>query len=247
MANSSILTIDARSNNLLKSLNEKDKVLLIPHFKEITVERGQVLYEPGDDVKYAYFPCDQTLVSFLVLLEDGRGIETALVGREGAVGGIVSNGRLPAYCRAAVQFPGKMLRVECIVLEEVKMQSMTVRYLFARYSDCLLSQIFQSVACNATHTIEQRTAKWLVAALERTGDHIIPLEQEQLASMLGVGRSYISRVIKNLKIRGVIEPMRGKLRVHSLDDLKALACGCNDMVNHHFDTVLRGVYPHDAT
>ncbi len=242
----SVLDLDIRANNLLRSLNENDKSLILPHLKEIEAQRGQVLYEPGDDVKFAYFPCDQTLVSYLVSLENGNGVETALIGREGAVGGIVSQGRLPAYCCSRVQFCGKLLRIESILLEEVKMQSVSMRHLFARYSDCLLAQIFQSVACNATHTIEQRAAKWLIAALERTGDHVIPLEQEQLANMLGVGRSYISRVLKSLKMRGIIEPMRGKLCVNSLDQLKSIACSCNDMVNHHFDTVLSGVYPHDV-
>lgn len=246
MAKSPILNIDIRSNNLLKSLKDNDKALILPHIKEMVAERGQVLYEPGDDVKYAYFPCDQTLVSYLVLLEDGKGVETALVGREGAIGGIVSQGRVPAYCRAVVQFSGRLLRIESLILEEVKMQSVTVRHLFTRYADCLLAQIFQSVACNATHSIEQRMAKWLVAALERTGDHIIPLEQEQLAGMLGVGRSYISSVIKNLKQDNILETMRGKLCIHSLEELKELSCGCNDIVNHHFDTVLSGVYPHDV-
>lgn len=246
MVKPAIINIDIRANNLLKSLNQQDRSLLLPHFSEIPVERGKILYEPGDDVKYAYFPCDQTLVSFLVLLEDGRAVETGLIGREGAVGGIVSQGRLPAYCRAVVQFSGRLLKIESLILEEIKMQSVTVRHLFSRYADCLLAQIFQSVACNATHSIEQRVAKWVVAAMERTGDHVLPLEQEQLAGMLGVGRSYISTVIKNLKAQGVLETMRGKLCIHSMEGLKELSCGCNDIVTHHFDTVLSGVYPHDA-
>ena len=124
------------------------------------------------------------------------------------------------------------------------MASVTLRHWFTRYADCLISQVFQSVACNATHTIEQRTAKWLCAALERTGDHVIPLSQEQLAGMLGVGRSYVTRVIGSLKEKGILQTMRGKLCIRSFDDLKALSCQCNDQVNHHFETVLGGVYPH---
>lgn len=219
--------------------------MLLPHMKEMVANRGLVLYEPGDDVTNTYFPCEQTLVSFLVQLEDGRGVETALIGREGAVGGIVSQGRLPAYCRAVTQFPGRLLYIESLRLEEAKMASVNLRHLFARYSDCLLAQVFQSVACNATHTIEQRAAKWLVAALDRTGDHVIPLNQEQLAGMLGVGRSYVAKVIGTFKARGVLETMRGKLCIQSIDKLKALSCECSELVDHHFETVLSGVYPHD--
>ncbi|MBX7146588.1 MAG: Crp/Fnr family transcriptional regulator [Alphaproteobacteria bacterium] len=239
----SIIKFDLRSNNLLRLLQENEKKLIINACKEIEVKAGTILYEPGDEVKYTYFPCNQTLVSYLVLLDDGRGVETALIGKEGAVGGIVSQGTLPAYCRSVVQFPGKLIRIKSVKLEEAKMSSVTLRHLFARYSDCLLSQIFQSVACNATHTIEQRTAKWLGMALERTGDHIIPLNQEQLAGMLGVGRSYIARVIGNFKSRGLLKTTRGKLCILSLDELKAMACECNDLVNHHFEIVLDNIYP----
>lgn len=238
--------IDLNSNNLLRKLNDKDRDLLLPHISLIKADKGTVLYEPGDNVKNTYFPCDQTLVSYLVPLDDGRGVETALIGREGAVGGIVSQGRLPAYCRAVVQFSGKLLCIETVQLEEAKIASLSVRNLFARYSDCLLSQVFQSVACNATHTIEQRAAKWMAAALERTGDHTIPLSQEQLAGMLGVGRSYVARIIGSLKEQGILETMRGGLHIHSIDNLKLLSCGCNDLVNHHFETVLSGVYPQDV-
>ncbi|MGN2244540.1 Crp/Fnr family transcriptional regulator [Frateuria sp. GZRR33] len=233
----------APPNNLLRALHQDDLVLLQPHLEAQRVEAGQVLYEPGDQVRHVYFPCGPTLISFVVLLEDGRGIETALVGREGAVGGIVSQGRLPSYSRAVVQFPGPVLRMGALELEQAKMQSPTLRNLFARYADCLMAQVFQSVACNAAHSIEQRTAKWLIAALDRTGDHDVPLTQEQLASMLGVGRSYISRVIKQLKDRGILETRRGGVRVTAAGGLDRVACGCNQAVRSHFEEVLRGVYP----
>ena len=82
-----------------------------------------------------------------------------------------------------------------------KAKSPTLSGMFARYADCLLAQMVQAAACNATHAIEQRTAKWIVSAMERTGDLIVPLTQEQLASMLGVGRSYASRVIGAFQAR----------------------------------------------
>ena len=230
-------------NNLLRALLPQDLKSLAPHLRAIQVEAGQVLYEPGDIVNYAYFPCGPTLISFVVPLADARVVETALIGREGAVGGIVSEGHLPAYCRAVVQFSGEMLRIESIKLERAKSASITLRLFFARYADSLLAQVFQAVACNATHTIEQRTAKWLLAALDRTGGQTIPLTQDQLASMLGVGRSYVARVLSGMKARGTLETSRGKLRIHKKDELETMACDCNELVRKHFDEVLMGVYP----
>src|SRR5690349_2638367 len=107
----------------------------------------------------------------------------------------------------------------------------------------MLAQVFQSVACNAVHTIEQRTVKWLLAAIDRTGDHDVPLTQEQLAGMLGVGRSYVSRVIQSLKGSGILETRRGGVRVRDINSLQSRSCGCNDALRRHFDQVLAGVYP----
>ena len=107
---------------------------------------------------------------FLVSSEDGRDVETVLIGREGAVGGIVSSGHLPAYYRIIVKNGGKLARLRVDQLEAAKAKSSSLRNLFARYADCLLAQVFQSTACNAIHSIEQHAVKWIIAAMERTGD-----------------------------------------------------------------------------
>lgn len=230
-------------NNLLRALRPTDAAILNSLAQPWQGQRGEVLYEPGESVTDVYFPCGPAMISYLVVLPDGRTAETALIGREGAVGGIVSRGRLPAFARAEVQFPGTFLRMAVVDLEEAKQRSSTLGYLFTRYADCMMAQVFQSVACNAAHTIEQRTAKWLLAAMERTGARVIPLTQEQLAAMLGVGRSYISRVIATFKDRDVIQTRRGSTVVTDLDQLRGIACGCNESVRRHFEEVLEGVYP----
>ena len=236
---------DAPANNLLRALRPDDFALLRPYLRPTSVRTGQVLYEPGDEVRHVHFPLDRTLLAFRVVLDDGRAVETALVGREGAMAGIVSQGRLPAYSRAEVVHHGPLLRMEVEQLEGAKLKSLSIRHLFARYADCLMAQVFQSVACNAAHSIEQRAAKWLLSALERTSDARVPLIQEQLADMLGVGRSYVNRVIQSLKARELIETHRGALTVADPEGLRALACGCQSSVRRHFEEVLKGVYPDD--
>jgi CRP-like cAMP-binding protein len=112
----------------------------------------------------------------------------------------------------------------------------------------MLAQIFQSVACNAIHSIEQRTAKWILSAMERTdGNDIVPLTHEQLATLLGVGRSYTSRVIQTFKAEGVLETRRGSILVLNRDALQMRVCLCNESVKNHFEEVLRGVYPTDGS
>lgn len=231
------------ANNLLKALRPGDYALLAAHLEETEAPAGQLLYSPGDDVGTVYFPCGPSLASFLVCNEDGRDVETILVGREGAVGGIVSSGHLPAYCRIVVKFSGPFLRLPVRQLEAAKASSPSLRSLFARYADCLVAQILQSTACNAIHSIEQRTAKWILAAMDRTGEELVPLTHDELASMLGVGRSYTSRVIQTFKAEGILETRRGALMVRNRDALSARSCLCNESVKRHFEEVLRGVYP----
>jgi hypothetical protein len=184
---------DRPYNNLLRRLSASDFALIAPHLAREEAGPGDLLYNPGDDVEIVHFPCGPSLASYLVPNEDGRDVETILVGREGAVGGIVSQGYLPAYTRIMVKFGGPFVRLPIGKLDAAKTKSATLRNVFARYADCMLAQIFQSTACNAIHSIEQRTAKWIISAMERTeGDDVVPLTHEQLATLLGVGRSYTS-------------------------------------------------------
>jgi len=231
------------ANNLLRRLNAGDYALIAPHLDRADAASNELLYNPGDDVETVHFPCGPSLVSYLIASEDGRDVETILVGREGAVGGIVSQGFLPAYSRIMVKFGGPFVRIYVGQLEAAKMQSLTLRNVFARYADCMLAQMLQSTACNAVHSIEQRTAKWIISAMERTGDHLVPLTHEQLAAMLGVGRSYTSRVIQTFKADRILDTRRGAILVRDATALDERSCRCNDAVKHHFEEVLRGVYP----
>src|SRR5438094_1189181 len=231
-------------NNLLRRFSDSDYALLTPHLMQDEAKPGDLLYNPGDDVEIVYFPCGPGLVSYMVANEDGRDVETVLIGREGAVGGIVSQGYLPAYTRIIVKFGGPFVRLSVGKLEAAKTKSASLRNIFARYADCMLAQIFQATACNAIHSIEQRTAKWIVSAMERTNrEDVVPLTHEQLATLLGVGRSYTSRVIQTFKAEGVLETRRGSILIRNREALRIRACRCNESVKNHFEEVLRGVYP----
>jgi hypothetical protein len=236
--------IERPFNNLLRRLSASDFALIAPHLVHEEAQAGDLLYNPGDDVEIVHFPCGPSLASFMVPNEDGRDVETILVGREGAVGGIVSQGYLPAYTRIMIKFGGPFVRLPIGKLDEAKTRSATLRNVFARYADCMLAQIFQSTACNAIHSIEQRTAKWILSAMERTnGDNVVPLTHEQLATLLGVGRSYTSRVMQRFKAEGVLETRRGSIVIRNREALRIRACLCNESVKNHFEEVLRGVYP----
>lgn len=230
-------------NNLLAALNREDRDLIARSADFVEFKAGKVLYDPGDIVTAAYFPLGTAVASFLVVMDNGSVIETAMVGREGAIGGIVSQGRLAAYARSCTMHAGTFARVSSSTLEKAKEQSPALRHILTRYADCLLAQIFQSVACNAAHAVEARAAKWLTASVERIGENDITMTQDQFASILGVGRSYASRQLQRLKREGLIRTRRGGIVVLDYAGLARRACGCNELVKAHFEDVLAGVYP----
>ncbi len=229
-------------SELLAALQPADREAIAPHLHAVNLIAGATLYEPGDTVQHAYFPRHATLAAFLVVMEDGTAVESAMVGREGAIGGIISNGDSPAYARSVVLQGGDFYRVPSSIINQLKMTSPQFSHLMSRYADCLLAQIFQSVACNARHSIEQRSAKWLSSAVERGGGDVIHMTQAQLGLLLGVGRSYVTRVLSRFKERGIIATHRGSIRIADRTRLMETSCDCNRLVAGHFGTVLGGLY-----
>jgi DNA-binding MarR family transcriptional regulator len=230
-------------NALLAMLREHDRTRLAPHMVIVDMKPRTILQSAGEEVVHTWFPCGAAMVSFCVGTDRDKVVEVALVGREGAIGGIVSNGHLPSYSTAMVRSGGPFLRIKTTALEHAKLDSITLRHWFARYSDCLLAQVFQTAACNATHTIIQRTAKWLTASIRRSNNRELDMTQEQLAEMLGVGRTFVTRIVRDLRDKGVIATRRGVFVVLDEAALQKLACGCTAAIEEHFDNVLHGIYP----
>ncbi|WP_083514146.1 Crp/Fnr family transcriptional regulator [Bradyrhizobium manausense] len=228
------------ANDLLRSLAPEDLDILRSHLEEIVGRAGQALYHPGDTVDNVYFPCGPTLVSFAVEAGDDREIEVLLIGREGAAGGAVSRGLLPAYSRIKVKMAGPLVRLPARKLHEARQESHGLRQLLTKYADCFVAQSFQSTACNAAHSIEQRAAKWLIELVEHTGELFVPLTHEQFAGILGVGRSYASRVLQDFKAADILETARGSITVRNLEALHRRSCSCNRWVKKHFAEVFAG-------
>jgi len=234
---------DLKGNSLLAVLREPDRARLAMHMRVIDCDAGDILQKARDTVLDTWFPCGAAVASFCVEASDGAGVDVAVVGREGAVGGIVSNGDVPAFATAKVRFPGRFLRIKTAALEQAKVDSIALRHWFARYSDCLFAQVFQTAACNASHSTAQRAAKWLLAGQERVGGAEIQMTQEQFAEMLGVGRPFVSRVIAKLRDEKVIATRRGSFVIVNAAKLRKLSCACTAAIEEHFDQVLNGIYP----
>lgn len=229
-------------NLLLKSLRPDDLDALRPHLDTLAYQRGQTIFSLGSEVTHITFPCGPMVASLVIATIDGRSAEAATIGREGAIGGAVSEGGLPASSHGLVQIGGPALRMDSARLQEVRRHSPAIDNLFTRYADCLLSQVLQSVACNALHPIEQRCLRSLMTLQDRFGSDELPLTQELLASMIGVQRTYLTRILRTLHEQDLIAIGRGRIRVLDRAKVSSAACECHDCIQRHYDTVMGAVY-----
>lgn len=233
--------LDVTANRLLAALRPAERRLIEPHMKPAALDHDDVLFEPGDDVHTTYFPCHRTMISLRLVTRDGEQVEVATIGREGAVGGVVSNGNKPAFGQAVVQIAGAAFKIPTEKLDKVKNGSPRVADLFARYSDALLAQMMQSAACNALHPIEQRCCRWLLSAHDRAGDHSFHLTQQALAEMLGVQRTTVTAVSSKLQAKRLIAYRRGAVEILDRAGLEKAACECYAAVESHFTRLLPDV------
>ena len=224
-------------NRLLSTFSSEARGLIEPFADMVELESGQTVLNRGQQVDASLFPIGSTMISMTVELMGGRTAEVASIGREGAVGGIISCGHAPAYSRADVLVPGSALRVSMEALEDAKKRSPFIGNLFCRYSDYLLSQVMQSAACNAYHSICERAARWLLHAQDRTGDRI-ELTQEAFAGLLGVQRTTINAVVRDLAAEGLVATGRGSVRVVDREGLKRRSCECYERLQNHFGAVI---------
>lgn len=224
-------------NRLLSTFSREARALIEPFGTMVELVPGQMVLERGEQVRSSLFPIGSTMISMVVHLSGGRSVEVASLGREAAVGGIVSCGHAPAFSRAEVLVGGQAFKVPMEALEDAKKRSPFIANLFCRYSDYLLATVMQSVACNAFHSIPERAARWLLHVQDRAGDRI-ELTQEALAGLLGVQRTTVNAVIKELSAEGLIGTSRGTVRVLDRAGLKRRSCECYQQLADHFSAVI---------
>lgn len=223
-------------NQLLAALSGEEYERLAPHLEPVTLELSQVLFRPEDRLRYVHFPTD-SIVSLLTSLEDGSGMEVGLVGREGMVGVSAFLGGSETKV-ATVQAAGASLRLEADKLREEFGRGGTLQKALLRYTHALMTQVSQSVVCNARHAVEGRLARWLLMYHDRLGRDEFELTHEFMANMLGVRRASVSEVAEKLQAMGLIRYRRGRFTVLDRKGLEQLVCECYPMVKEKFDDFL---------
>lgn len=113
-----------------------------------------------------------------------------------------------------------------------------IRDLFVSYSETLLSQVMQTVACNSLHTIEERMCRWLLMMHDRADGESLTYTHEFLAHMLGANRTSVTIAAQSLQNAGLISYRRGVMQVKDRAGLEKASCECYAVVKERFDAFL---------
>lgn len=224
-------------NSLLEALPADDLVSITPHLTQVELDRGRLLYEPGDPVEHIYFPHDG-VISLMTLMENGAAIESSTIGPEGALGLMACVSPRQSLSRAIVQTPLRAARIGAERLHEVWRRSATLRHLVDRHTEALYGHAIQSVACNALHSVEERFCRWLLTCHDRIASDTVALTQEFLADMLGVQRTTVTAVARSLQERGVIRYRRGVVDIIDRPALQAMTCECYGVTRGNYRRLL---------
>ena len=229
--------IQHSANRLLASLPPEDLEALSRNLVTVTLEKGALLYEPGDEIDLIYFP-HNAVVSLMTLMQSGEAIESATIGREGAVG--FSAGVFPrrSLSRIIVQVAGSASRVPAAQLHQACRESGALRLLIDRHAEALFAHAIQSVACNALHSVEARFCRWLLCCHDRIDTDRVSLTQEFLADMLGVQRTTVTVVARTLQAAGLIRYSRGVVDILDRAGLEAITCECYGAVRRNYERLL---------
>jgi CRP-like cAMP-binding protein len=220
-------TIDPgpRTNKLLASLPHEDFQLLIPHLSSVQLAQGAVLAEPGVEVDHAYFPLSGA-VSLLVVMRDGKIIETGTVGCEGVLG--ATSGIAPCrwQVRAIAQLPMFARKIGLTEFRKAVSSSKAIADLCLRSNEGLLTQARIGAACNAVHRLEARFCRRLLQTRDAAESDTIMLTHDFLAQILGVRRTSVTEVANTIEAAGAILCSRRVIKIIDLEAVKALSCEC---------------------
>lgn len=226
-----------RQNHILAALNAEEFALLSAHLEPVVLPLGEMLYEPGEKLQFAYFPTT-AIVSLHYVMATGASAESAGVGNEGIVGISLFMGGETTTSSAVVQTAGHAYRLDSRRLKEAFGRADGLQRLLLRYTQALITQMTQTAACNRYHSLEQQLCRWLLLTLDRAASQELIMTQELLAGMLGVRREGITEAAGRLQQAGFIRYRRGHITVLERTGLESRACECYAVVKAEMHRLL---------
>ncbi|WP_422243257.1 Crp/Fnr family transcriptional regulator [Zwartia sp.] len=193
--------------------------------EEVSLKRGDVLYQAGSKMHYGYFPVT-AIVSILSDLENGSSAEVAVIGNEGVIGASIFMGDSLTSHSAVVLSAGQGYRLKASLMREEFNQSNAVMQVLLCYMQTLIAQMCQTAACNRHHTLNQQLCRLLLLINDRMEGNDVLMTQELLARTLGVRREGVTEAALLLQKSGLIRYSRGRIEILDRAGIEDRSCEC---------------------
>jgi CRP-like cAMP-binding protein len=224
-------------NHLLAQLPPEEYERLSPQLEPVPLVLGDILHYPQEPVTHVYFP-NRGTVSVIATFEDGGGVEVGVVGNEGLFGVNVVLGSLQTPHEAIVQLAGDAFRIPASFLKEEFNRGGQLHDLILRYTQAFIIQLAQMSACNRSHPLGGRLARWLLTSHDRAMENELLLTHDFIAVMLGTRRAGVSEAASKLQSDGLITYKRGHIQIIDRKGLESITCECYMIVKKEFDRLL---------
>jgi CRP-like cAMP-binding protein len=226
-------------NHLLAALPAADFEQIRPYLETTELPAEAVLVRAGEPLTHVFFP-HSGVISLVVSLSSGERVEVAMIGCDSVYGATASlDGRI-SLTDAVVQLPGITSTLEAGRLRIAANQSVAFRTTLMRHEQALFAQAQQTAACNASHPVEARLARWLLRMHDLSGNDTLSLTQDFLAQMIGVQRNSVSVVAHKLQQAGIIRYSRGLVEILDLEALNDTSCECYTAVKIQYARLIGG-------
>lgn len=225
------------ANRLLTMLPEPSQKRLRALAQPVPLIFQQLLVHQGDRIEHVYFP-ERGMISLVILMEDGRGVEAASIGFEGMAGAAVALGEETSAYETTVQAEGEALRLPVDDFRFLLNEDEALRDVVLRSVHVQLLQASRAAACNRLHEVEERLARWLLQTHDWVGEDRFNLTQEFLAQMLGVRRATVTIAAGTLQRAGLISYSRGEVTILDRGGLEEVACEDYEVVREAIDRLM---------
>jgi CRP-like cAMP-binding protein len=222
------------ANKVLLAMPDNEYELMRPDLTYIDLQHHLSLHEPTQKVEFVYFP-NRGMVSQVVVTKDGRTVEVGVVGSEGYVGAGLAIGLSRSSVREIVQIVGDGFKMMGNALERILRSAPQLQIILNRYSGLQGMQVAQTAACNRLHDIQQRLARWLLMTQDRVSLAVLPITHDFIATMMGTDRSTVSLAASVLQKNGIIEYVRGAVKIVNRRKLEKSACECYGVIQQFED------------
>jgi CRP-like cAMP-binding protein len=233
--NESFVSQQTNHNLLLNALPRAEIEKLRPHLESTPVIQGDILAHSDQLISHVYFP-SSALIGLVIGMEDGTTVEAGLVGAEGMVNLPVFWGAEKAPYTALVLQSGNALRMRVqLFLSELKSAN-SLRDLLMRYTNLLWDCAAQRAACNSLHTVEQRTASWLLGTRDCSGRDEFHGTHEFISFVVGLRRAGVTQAVGKFKRRGILLAHRGRIKIIDPENLEHFTCECYGIIKAELDS-----------